>query len=75
MWWVWEVGPAVTRLPPQVLVGSGAPGPRAPCPAAAATGTAPEAVASMTLWSSRPAGGGPAQVRAVPTSPLRPDPQ
>lgn len=51
---------------PQVLVGSGVPGLRAPCPVAVATEIAPEAVAHLSSWSSLPATCSPVQVRGCP---------
>lgn len=53
------------RRPPQVPVGSGALGLRAPCPAVVASGTAPEAAARTALWTSPPVACSPVQVRAA----------
>lgn len=53
------------RGPPQVPVGSGALGLRAPCPAVVASGTAPEAAARTALWTSPPVACSPVQVRAA----------
>ena len=53
----------MTRVSPQVLVGSGAPGLRAPCPVGVATGIAPEGVAGPAPWTSPPVACSPVQVR------------